>query len=126
MHIEKVANALIPGARPSPSRVNLIVRGIGRLFAAWYGGLWVGGTIEFSDAGLRFSPNQLNKELHVDLGDVYIPLAEIQGVRHEHAWVTGIVAVQHTGGVFRFRCFDAEPLAFQMSEFVGSNRGNGA
>jgi hypothetical protein len=83
-----------------------------------YGGLWVGGSIEISNDGLSFRPNRLNDAFHLGLEVVSIPLADIQSVRRESGWVTGIVVVEHKRGEFRFRCFGAKKLAARFSEYL--------
>jgi hypothetical protein len=79
------------------------------------GGLWVGGSVSVSQGGVSFSPNGLNRVLHVDLEPINVLAGDVRAVRQEFGWFTGIVVVEHTQGEFRFRCFGAKQLAASMA-----------
>jgi hypothetical protein len=117
MRIRKLANALIPNATPSELVTGAALTAVER-FGKRYGGLWVGGTIDISDDGVSFTPNDLNVAFHIGLETVRIPLADIRSIRREFGWVTGIVVVEHAHGEFRFRCFGARGIAAHLSQCV--------
>src|SRR5437867_12043307 len=108
--IRNLVNAFIPDAPPSLVLPSDALRAIDRFSRKW-GGLWVGGSVEISPEGILFSPNSLNKAVHVGLQPVHIRSQDVLSVRHEFGWFTGIVAVAHTTGEFRFRCYGAKRLA---------------
>lgn len=108
----KFANAFIPDAQ---SRIPLrAVANIKRVL----GGLWVGGTVELSQEGIRFEPNQTNAALHLETHSVWIPVADVRSVIREFGWVSGVVVVQHASGVFRFRCFGARRVAAEYAALL--------
>lgn len=76
-----------------------------------HGGLWVGGTVLITDESVAFAPNGMNIAVHRDLCPVMIPRQNIESVRREFGWLTGIVVVTHKEGEFRFRCFGAKNFA---------------
>jgi len=113
--IQKLANALIPGAVTSAwvggdATFNHIRKK--------YGGLWVGGKVSATLDGIRFTPNGMNKVLHVGLESIHIPLSEITSVHREFGWLTGIVVVKHGMGEFRFRCFRARQTAYALASRI--------
>ena len=118
LNVRKVANAFIPNATPSDvvpfAAFPTILR-----FKRKHGGLWVGGSVTVSKAGVSFSPNRLNRIFHDELQPIDVPAKNIRAVRHEFGWFTGIVVVDHLDGEFRFRCYGAKRLAANMSELFG-------
>ncbi|WP_457337654.1 hypothetical protein [Rhizobacter sp. P5_C2] len=117
LNIEKLANAFVPNATPSSLVDGAALNEVNR-YGKKYGGLWVGGKITATPDGLRFAPNRMNIAFHDGLESTYIPLASIRAVSREFGWVTGIVAVQHKEGEFRFRCFGAKQVAAALSAYV--------
>jgi hypothetical protein len=118
LNVRKVANAFIPNATPSDVVPFAALPTI-RRFKRKHGGLWVGGTVTVSEAGVFFSPNRLNRIFHDELQTIDVPAKDIRAVRYEFGWFTGIVVVDHLGGEFRFRCYGAKRLAANMSELFG-------
>jgi len=110
LNVRKLANAFYPEATPS-MRVPAVARAAIQRFKRKRGGLWVGGTIEISPAGVSFSPNGLNRAVHGILEPIGVPAQEVRAVRYESGWVTGIVVVEHAHGQLRFRCYGAKHLA---------------
>ena len=84
-------------------------------FKRKHGGLWVGGTVAISQAGVSFIPNGLNRFFHHGIFAINVPAKDIRAVRRESGWLTGIVVVEHVHGEFRFRCYGAKRLAAIMS-----------
>ena len=111
--IRKLANAFVPDAMPSGVVPADALSAIAR-FKRKHGGLWVGGTVSVSQAGVFFTPNGLNRFVHDGLEPVNVPSQNIRAVRREFGWFTGIVVVEHTQGQFRFRCYGAKRLAASM------------
>jgi hypothetical protein len=114
LHIEKFANAFIPLAVPS-ARVAGPARGAVNHYGEKHGGLWVGGKVVVTSEALNFVPNRMNVALHQGLEPISIPFGSIRSARREFGWVTGIVAVEHAHGAFRFRCFGAKGVAEEMA-----------
>ncbi len=114
LNIRKLANAFIPNAGPSDIVPFVALPTIHR-FKQKHGGLWVGGAVSVSEAGVSFSPNSLNRAFHDELQMIHVPAKDIRAVRHEFGWFTGIVVVDHVHGEFRFRCYGAKRLAVSMS-----------
>ena len=112
--IRKWANAFIVDAAPSESLLPEAVWAATR-FKRKHGGLWVGGTVSVSHGGVSFSPNAVNRAVHVGLEPVEVPAADIRSVRYEFGWVTGIVVLGHAQGELRLRCFGARRLARAMA-----------
>src|SRR5262245_59677681 len=108
--IRKLANAFIPDAKASSARPSFARPAVDR-FKRRHGGLWVRGTVVVSERGVSFLPNGLNLTLHDGLATIEVPAQDIQAVRYEFGWVTGIVVVDHAQGELRFRCFGAKRLA---------------
>ncbi len=119
LKIEKLANAFIPNAVPSALVGSAALKAVNR-FDAKYGGLWVGGKVTVTRDGLRFVPNRLNVAFHEGLKDTHIPLSSIRTVTREFGWVTGIVAVRHSEGEFRFRCYGAKQVAATLGAYVAA------
>ncbi len=119
LKIEKLANAFVPNAVPSAWVGGAALKAVNR-FEEKYGGLWVGGKVTATRDGLRFAPNRLNMAFHEGLKDVHIPLSNIRAVTREFGWVTGIVAVRHEEGEFRFRCFGAKQVAATLGAYVAA------
>jgi len=111
--IRKLANAFVPNAMPSDVVPADALGAIAR-FKRKHGGLWVGGTVSVSQAGVSFVPNGLNRFVHDGLEPLNVPGRDIRAVRHEFGWLTGIVVVEHAHGQFRFRCYGAKRLAESM------------
>jgi len=118
LNVRKMANAFIPNATPSDFVPFVVLPTILR-FKRKHGGLWVGGTVTVSEAGVSFSPNRLNRFFHDEPQAIDVPAKDIRAVRHEFGWFTGIVVVDHVQGEFRFRCYAAKRLAANMSELFG-------
>jgi hypothetical protein len=117
LNIKKLCNAFVPDAEmveDIPVLKKTIVeaaKGAVDRYKKKNGGLWVGGTVLITDEGVAFSPNGINIAVHRDLCPVMIPRQNIENVRREFGWLTGIVVVTHTEGDFRFRCFGARNVA---------------
>ena len=116
-HIRKLGYAFMPNAAPSNLVSGALLRRNTRL-AKKHGGLWIGGAIEMSSAGISFKPYALEESSHVGLEPVNILLASIRSVRREFGWLTGIVIVNHTGGEFRFHCFRAKTVSAIFSKHI--------
>ena len=116
LNVKKLANVFLPDATPSSVVPFTAMSSISR-FKRKHGGLWVGGTILVSESGVSFIPNSLNRVFHDALHTIDVPAGDIREVRHEFGWFTGIVAVKHAKGEFRFRCYGARRLAAEMSEW---------
>jgi hypothetical protein len=112
--VRKLANAFISDATPRDLMFQAALSAVNR-FKRKHGGLWVGGTVSVSDNGVLFSPNRLNRALHVGLEPVQVPAKDIHSVRYEFGWFTGVVVVEHLHGAFRFRCYGAKRLAATMA-----------
>lgn len=84
-----------------------------------HGGLWVGGSVELSPAGVSFKPYAIEEPLHVGLRPINIPAANIRSVRREFGWLNGKVIVSHLDGEFRFRCFGAKTVAARYAKRLG-------
>ena len=114
--IRKLANAFYPDAEPSDQ-----VRGIalfsGTRYKKKHGGLWVGGEVIMSRDSILFTPNTMNLKLHKNLCSVEIPASDIESVKRNFGWFTGIVEVKHAQGIFRFRCYGASSL---VARYLGS------
>jgi hypothetical protein len=114
LRIRKLANAFVAGAAPSDLMPEFALSAVDG-FKRKHGGLWVGGTVSVSQDGVSFSPNRLNQALHACLEPIQVPAKDIQAVRYEFGWFTGIVVVEHLQGEFRFRCYGAKRLAATMA-----------
>jgi len=123
MHITKLSNAFYPKASASFTGGAGIL-GIG--FAKkMLGGLWVGGTVEITDDGLRFTANKINRATHKTgtIEPVWIPMTAIRSVDIPGGWVTKIIAITHAGGEFRFRCFGARSVVDQLQAHLAAHHG---
>jgi hypothetical protein len=114
LNVRKPANAFVPNAAPSRFVPSAALGAIAR-FHRKQGGLWVGGTLSVSPAGVSFTPNALNMALHDGLQPIDVPAKTIRTVRHEVGWFTSIVVIGHDKGEFRFRCYGAKRLAASIS-----------
>ncbi|MDT3379508.1 hypothetical protein RNI52_19400 [Labrys neptuniae] len=121
LHIRKLCNALIPNATPSRLVPGVAVDAARRV-SSKAGGLWVGGRVEITPDGLSFVANGLNKAFHTGLQPVHIPMAAIRKTWREFGWVTGIVAVEHDEGTFRFRCFGAGKVAAALEKHIAGRQ----
>ncbi|OCC02629.1 hypothetical protein BA190_23355 [Labrys sp. WJW] len=121
LHIRKLCNALIPDAMPSKRVPGVVVNTVDRM-SRKAGGLWVGGRVEITPEGLSFAANGLNKAFHTGLQPVHIPMTTIRKASREFGWVTGIVAVEHDEGTFRFRCYGASKVAAALEKHVAGRR----
>ena len=121
LHIRKLCNALIPDAMPSKRVPGVVVNTVDRM-SRKAGGLWVGGRVEITPEGLSFATNGLNKAFHTGLQPVHIPMTTIRKASREFGWVTGIVAVEHDEGTFRFRCYGASKVAAALEKHVAGRR----
>jgi len=119
LNITKFANAFVPNAVPSAFVGGAARQAVDR-FGKKHGGLWVGGKITASPAGLHFEPNRMNLALHAGLQGTSIPMSSIRRVAREFGWLTGIVVVHSAEGEFRFRCFGAKQVAASMDAYVKS------
>lgn len=50
-------------------------------------------------------------------------MGAIRKARREFGWVTGIVAVEHDAGTFRFRCFGASKAAAMLEKHIEGRQG---
>jgi len=114
VNVRKLANAFYPNATPSEVVPAFALSAIDR-FKRKHGGLWVGGTVAVSRAGVSFSPNGRNRACHEALEPLGVPAEDVRAVRYEFGWFTGIVVVEHGRGEFRFRCYGAKHLAATMA-----------
>lgn len=114
VNVRKLANAFFPNATPSEFVPVDALSAIYR-FKRKRGGLWVGGTVAVSQAGVSFSPNGLNRVFHEGVEPISVPAEDVRTVRYEFGWFTGIVVVEHVRGEFRFRCYGAKHLATTMA-----------
>jgi hypothetical protein len=121
LHIEKICNAFVPDVLGSPDEPRTNEAAVIEQLAHQFAGLWVGGRVLVTPERLSFYPNKRALRLHVDLREIHIPLAGIRSVRREFGWVSGIVVVEHGGGVFRFRCFGARGVAARLARHLGLN-----
>ncbi|MGJ4858025.1 hypothetical protein AB4037_07035 [Labrys sp. KB_33_2] len=121
LHIRKLCNALIPNAVPSKLVPDVTVSTVDRM-SRKMGGLWVGGRVEITPEGLSFAANRLNKAFHIGLQPVHIPMAAIRKAWREFGWVTGIVAVEHDEGTFRFRCYGARKVAAVLEKYIAGRQ----
>ena len=120
LRIEKFANAFVPNAAPSEHLGGAALNAVDH-YGKKHGGLWVGGKVVVTSEELSFIPNRMNVALHQGLQAVRIPFASIRSAKREFGWLTGIVVVEHSYGVFRFRCFGAKQVAAQMAAHVGAS-----
>jgi hypothetical protein len=114
----KAANALIQDATSPIENLKSVGR-VARRYRQRHGGLWVGGRVTLTSAELSFAPNAANRLVHDGDPSVAIPLSAIRQVDLEPGLVTKIVAVTWTGGVARFRCYQAAGLADQIRAAAG-------
>jgi hypothetical protein len=112
--IKKTANALMPDAKPVKEFKGPALWGL-KLAEKFVGGLWVGGEVTLSHEGISFQANKLNESLHIGLEHVSISLDSILSVERLSGWFTDIVCVKHSGGEFRFRCYDATVLVNEFN-----------
>lgn len=103
-HIQKLGYAFILGAAPSNLVTGAQLRRNTRM-AKRHGGLWVGGSIELSPAGVSFKPHAIEEPLHVGLQPINILASNIRSVKRQFGWLTGKVVVTRLDGEFRFLCF---------------------
>jgi hypothetical protein len=90
LNIRKIVNAFVPSATPASAVPAVALSAIDR-FKRKRGGLWVGGTVSVSQAGLSFSPNGLNRAVHEELEPINVAANNIRAVRYQFGWITGIV-----------------------------------
>jgi hypothetical protein len=114
LQFEKISNAYIPDLLRSPATAQVAEATLREQYRHQFGGLWLGGRVVVARGRLSFHPNPRAQNLHVDLKDVHIALADIRSVRREFGWVSGIVVVEHSDGLFRFRCFGARGVATRL------------
>jgi len=116
--LSKLGYAFMPGVTSSSLVSGAVLRRNARL-ASRHGGLWVGGALELSDAGLLFTPHARELPLHDGLRPTNILVANICSVRREFGWVTGKVVIVHSEGEFRFHCFGAKTVARLYAKHLG-------
>ena len=121
LHIRKLCNALIPDATPSKLAPGVAVNAADRVRRK-AGGLWVGGRVEITPEGVSFAANGLNWAFHTGLQPVHIPMTAIRKASREFGWVTGIVAVEHDEGTFRFRCYGAGKVAEALEKHIAGRQ----
>jgi hypothetical protein len=124
----KLANALIADAQPTAmakmfagGASGLILQGL-----RWkFGGLWVGGRVTLTEQELIFSPNVLNRAVHVGVSSRTIPLTNVVRATDRFGWFTRIIDVTLTdGSVFTFRCYGAEAFAEKITAAAKDTRPN--
>jgi hypothetical protein len=120
-HLDKICNAYVPDVLGSPATKPDERAALLRQYRDQFAGLWVGGRVAVTPEWLSYHPNQRTKRLHADLREIHIPFADIRSVRREFGWVSGIVVVEHAGGLFRFRCFGARSVAARLARHLGLN-----
>ena len=121
--IRKFANAMSSNGRLSPLVTELPIVGPAARNAVdrhqkWYGGVWVGGSVDISSSGIEFQPNPVNRALTPHVSSKVIQWKDVRRVRREFGFLTGIAVVEHTHGEFRFRCFGAKGVVRKMSEYL--------
>lgn len=116
-HIRKPCFAFVPGATPSALATGASGERAHRM-AARHGGLWVGGEIEMSPAGVSFKASAVEESLHVGVAPVNILSLHIRSVRYQFGWLSNSIVVGHEDGEFRFRCFGAKKAAAQYSQYL--------
>ncbi len=117
MYIRKLANAFCEGAKPIKALSKVTPPAVMR-YKTKHGGLWVGGNVEISDDRLVFRPNDINRTMHEALQDIIIDTSKITAVNYQFGWITGIVAITHDRGEFRFRCFGAKAVVNELSAYI--------
>jgi hypothetical protein len=115
--VKKLANALMPNAKPAKLIRGPTLWGI-KLAEKYVGGLWVGGDVTLSNEGISFKANRLNASLHVGLEPVSISRESILSIERISSWGMDIVCVKHSDGEFRFRCYGATELVNEFKENV--------
>lgn len=113
----KLGYAFMPGTTPSSLVSGAVLRRNNRM-AKRHGGLWVGGSVELSPAGVSFKPYAIEEPLHVGRRPINILAPNIRSVRREFGWLTGTVVVTHRDGEFRFHCFGAKTAATRYSKHL--------
>ena len=86
------------------------------------GGLWVGGTIYLSEKELIFKANKLNKLAHSNENLAKIDLNLIDKIETKYAFITNIIEVSVSGGIFKFRCFGAKKFAKTIEVKMSKNK----
>jgi hypothetical protein len=115
--LSKLGYAFMSGVTPS-NILSGAVHGRNTRMAKRHGGLWVGGAVELSAAGISFNPHAREEPLHVGFEPINILSANIRSVRREFGWLTGTVVVTHLDGEFRFHCFGAKTVAALFSKHL--------
>lgn len=113
----KLGYAFIPNAMPSTLMSGAALARANRM-AKKNGGLWVGGAIELSPAGVAFKPYTTEEPLHVGNLTINVMAANIRSVRREFRWLTGKVVIAHLDGEFRFHCFGAKTVAARYAKYL--------
>lgn len=132
----KVANALIEDAEPTTDLIITEFTGViapelkeiaaplfnatMAEFAAYYGGLWVGGKIILTAQELTFEPNFVNRMAHKGLAGLRVSLSQIVSVELLPGVLTKIIVVSTPTHGIKFRCYGAEETAQKIQECVGS------
>ncbi|MGO4186825.1 hypothetical protein [Pseudarthrobacter sp. TAF60_1] len=132
----KVANALIEDAEPNTDLIiteltDLIMPELKEIaaplfnatmaeFAAYYGGLWVGGKIILTTHELKFQPNFVNKMAHKGLAGLQVSLSQVVSVEILPGVLTKIIVVRTPSHAIKFRCYGAEETAQKIQESLGS------
>jgi len=77
------------------------------------GGLWVGGKATLTSSMLRFSPNSMNRCLHIDPEELErnIPLSTIGRVSVHRGMITDLIKVRSVVGDLKIKCFKARSFA---------------
>jgi hypothetical protein len=124
----KLANALIADAQPTAT-AKMFAGGASRLifegFRWKFGGLWVGGKVTLTEEELIFSPNALNRAVHVGVSSRTIPLADVVRATDRFGWFTRIIdVVLSDGSVFTFRCYGAKAFAEKIAAAAKDTRPN--
>lgn len=89
-------------------------------FAAYYGGLWVGGKVILTTQELTFEPNFMNRLAHKGLTGLKVSLSQVVSVELLPGVVTKIIVVRTPAHAIKFRCYGAEEMAQKIQECLGS------
>jgi hypothetical protein len=116
--IDKLCNAFY--ANISVLSDSAITGAAARLIKPKQSGAWIGGRLVVTDQRLSFAPNRMKGEAALRIEALDLPLAAVTAVKKEFSLMTGIVVVEHEGGVLKFRCFGAKKIAQQLQNLLAA------
>ncbi|MEL4377889.1 hypothetical protein [Brucella cytisi] len=81
-------------------------------------GLWVGGKSLLTTTTLSFSPNEMNRALHVRPSELEIEilLSSINDISVQRRLITNVITVRFETGVLKIRCFKAISFVAAIEE----------